>query len=76
MHQTLKRHDKVKLLRNPDPEYTEYYSDEKIPIKSGQIGKINVILPNGRYHIRIESDEGEELAYVVMDEESLEKIND
>lgn len=76
MQQTLKRHDKVKLLRNPDPEYAEYYSDEKIPIKSGAVGTINVILPNGRYHIRIEDDNGQELAYVVMDEESLEKIND
>lgn len=73
MSHKFKRHEKVRLLASPDPEYVEYYEDER-PITKGSTGKINIILPNGRYHIKIEDEEGNELAYVVMDEENLEKI--
>ncbi len=75
MQSTLKRHDKVKLLRTPDPEYVEPYRDPPVPITTGMMGTINVMLPNGRYHVRIADEEGEEIAYVVVDEEDLEKID-
>lgn len=74
MYFKFKRHDKVKLLSAPDPEYTEYYSEEEKPILAGALGTVNVILPNGKYHIRIEDENQEESAYVVMDEESLQAI--
>lgn len=74
MHTQLRRHDKVRLIAAPDPDYIEYYTDDQAPIPSGTHGTINVILPNGKYHIRIEKN-GQEYAYVVMDEEALEKID-
>ena len=75
MQTKFKRHEEVVLLADPDPEYIEYYSDEKPGIKKGMKGKINIILPNGQYHVGITDDDGEIIAYVVMNEEFLEKIN-
>ena len=75
MNTRFKRHEKVRLLAEPDSEYIEYdpdYDEEKPFIAKGAIGKINLILPNGQYHVEIVSEEGRTIAYVVMDEEFLE----
>jgi hypothetical protein len=80
MQTKFKKHQKVRLLIAPDPEYTEYHTentnDEEIPIKKGTIGIINVILPNGQYHVKIFDNNGKELAYVLMSEEFLEAVKD
>lgn len=76
MHTKFKRHDKVRILQLPDPEYIEPYRDPPVPIKKGVIGTINLMLPNGRYHVRIADENNEEIAYVVMDEEDMEKVTD
>ena len=73
MHTKFKRHQKVKLLIDPDPEYIEYYQDE-VHIKKGMIGKINILLPNGQYHVEIIDKKGEAIAYAPMNEEDLELI--
>lgn len=73
MQTKFKRHQKVRLLVDPNAEYVEYYSDEQIPIKKGMTGKINILLPNGQYHVEIiDEKSGETIAYVPMDEEFLE----
>ncbi|MBU0906991.1 MAG: hypothetical protein KKD18_03590 [Nanoarchaeota archaeon] len=78
MQTLFKRHQKVRLLTDPDPEYTEYHTEntdeEQVPIRKGMTGEINLILPNGQYHIRVLDDQGRELAYVVMSEEFLEAL--
>ncbi|MFX0212153.1 MAG: hypothetical protein ACFFDT_39635 [Candidatus Hodarchaeota archaeon] len=77
MQTKFKKHDKVRLLIDPDPEYVEYYPefvDSKPQIKKGMIGEINVILPNGEYHVRIFDEEGKEIAYVPMAEDFLEPL--
>lgn len=78
MNPKFKRHDKVRLLVDPDPEFVEYHTentdDEQTPIKKGMIGEINLLLQNGQYHVKILDDKGRELAYVPMDEDFLEKI--
>ena len=43
-------------------------------ITAGMKGKINIILPNGQYHVDIKDASGETIAYVAMDEESLESL--
>ncbi|MEK6928332.1 MAG: hypothetical protein AABW65_00030 [Nanoarchaeota archaeon] len=68
-----KRHQPVKILRDADTEYVEYYEDER-PIKKGMKGKINILLPNGKYHVEILDENGEALAYAPFDEEDLEAI--
>ena len=62
----------VKLLADPDTDYIEYYTDDHPPIKKGMIGKINILLPNGKYHVEIIDKDGEAIAYFVMDEDFLE----
>lgn len=81
MNTKFKRHQEVKILSAPNPEYIEYHSDdeekalEKHPeIKSGMKGKINMFLPNGRYHVEIHDNKGNLLAYAPFDEEELEAI--
>ena len=77
MQTKLKRHQKVKLLIDPDPEYVEYNDEieqEHIPIKKGMTGEINILLPNGKYHVRILDKKGETIAYVPMEENHLEPI--
>ena len=74
MQTAFKRHQKVRLLRDPDPEYIEYYTDEEFQIKKGMDGEINILLPNGQYHVKIIDKKGNELAYVVMDEDGLEAV--
>lgn len=76
MQTKFKRHQKVRLLNSPDPEYIEYYSDEEIPIKKGMTGKINMLLSNGKYHVEILDDKGEVIAYAPMNEEELEAIEE
>jgi hypothetical protein len=76
MQTLFKRHQKVRLLVDPDPEYIEYYSEEEVPIKKGATGKINILLPNGQYHVEIVDEKtGEAIAYVKVDEEGLEAID-
>ena len=75
MQTKFKRHQKVKLLADANPEYIEYYSEKEIPIKKGMTGKINILLPNGQYHVEIIDPKTKEtIAYVPMSEESLEEI--
>jgi hypothetical protein len=79
MQTKFKRHQKVRLLLNPDPEYTEYHTentdDEQVPIKKGMIGEVNILLPNGQYHVKVFDKNGKELAYVQIPEEYLEVID-
>ncbi|MAG38308.1 hypothetical protein CMI45_02895 [Candidatus Pacearchaeota archaeon] len=78
MQTKFKRGQKVKLLVNPDPEYIEYHEEvsdnpsEIKEIKKGSIGEINIILPNGQYHVEFHDKDGNAIAYVPMAEESLE----
>lgn len=74
MNTKFKRHQPVKILRDPSEDDTEYYAEPPIKIKAGMHGKINIILPNGQYHVEIDDDKGEIIAYVAMDEEDLEAI--
>ncbi len=80
MQTKFKRHAKVRLLVDADSEYVEYHNAEEelenpVKIKKGMEGKINMILPNGRYHVEIIDKKGNTVAYVPLDEESLEEIN-
>jgi hypothetical protein len=78
MQTKFKRHQKVKLLVDPDSEYIEYNlkdeeeSPDSPPIKKGAEGKINILLPNGQYHVEILDKKGKILAYVPMNEEDLQ----
>ena len=77
MQTKFKRHQNVKLLVDPNPEYVEYsaeHSDSTVPIKKGMVGTINVMLPNGQYHVEVLDDHGATLAYVKVDEDSIEAI--
>ena len=79
MQTKFKRHQKVRLLINPDPEYIEYHSEDEenikeIPIKKGMTGRINIILPNGQYHVEIDDKKGNIIAYCAVNEEDLEAI--
>jgi hypothetical protein len=79
VHHQFKKHDKVKLKFSPlveDVEYSiESLEDETEPeIKKGMEGEINLLLPNGQYHVRIKDKSGKTIAYVAMDEDSLDKI--
>lgn len=74
MQTKFKRHQKVKLLTAPLAEDIEPYTDPPTPIKAGMVGKINLILSNGQYHVEIINEKDEAIAYVAMDEENLEAI--
>lgn len=79
MQTKFKRHQPIILLRDPNPEYIEYHSDigeegEKPIIKKGMRGKINMILPNGKYHVQIEDSKGSMIAYAEVEEEEIEPI--
>ncbi len=75
MQTKFKRHQKVRILREPDPEYIEYYEDTPEPIKKGMTGKINILLPNGQYHVEILNEKGETIAYAPFSEDDLEAID-
>ena len=75
MQTKFKRHQKVRLLADPDSEYIEYsekYDEEKPRIMKGMTGKVNIILPNGQYHVEILDEKGDVMAYIPMSEEYLE----
>ena len=74
MQTKFKRHQAIKILRSPEKEYIEYYSDKQEEIKEGMKGRINILLPNGQYHVEILNDEGEIIAYAPFNEEDLEEI--
>jgi|TARA_Y100000310_G_scaffold285136_1_gene308375 hypothetical protein len=74
MQTKFKRHQEVRLLRNPLIEDVEPYAEPPIEIVKGMSGKVNVILPNGQYHVDVIDDKGETIAYVAMDEDGLEAI--
>jgi hypothetical protein len=76
MQNRFKRHQKVRLLIAPSMDDIEPYKDPPVPITAGMTGEVNVILPNGQYHVRISDENGEEIAYVVVDEEGLEAAED
>ncbi len=73
MNTKFKRHQKVKLLLTPLEKDVEPYIEENPQIKKGMTGEINVILPNGQYHVLIKDKKGNKMAYVVMDEEAMEE---
>lgn len=79
MQTKFKRHQEVRILIVPDSEYVEYHNkdetEEKQEIKSGMLGKINIILPNGQYHVEIFNKEGEIIAYALFSEDDLEAID-
>lgn len=72
MQTRFKRHTIVKLLRAPDSEYVEYETEEPVPIIKGMKGKINILLPNGQYHVAILDKKGDVIAYAPFNEEDLE----
>ena len=74
MQTKFKRHEKVRLLISPDPEYVEFSPEKEQEIKKGMTGKVNVLLPNGEYHVEIIGSDGETIAYVKVSEESLERV--
>ena len=80
MQTKFKRHQKVKILTDPNPEYVEYHTENteysEIPIKKGMTGKINVILSNGKYHVEIFDEKGKSIAYAPFDEEELEGVEE
>ena len=81
MQTKFKRHQLVKLLRDADPDYVEYHNEDEpdfqeIPITKGMRGRINILLPNGQYHVEILDDKGNTLAYAPFDEEELEAVDD
>jgi hypothetical protein len=73
MQTKFKRHQEVIILIEPNIEYIEYYG-EPAPIKKGMIGKINMLLPNGKYHVEILDKQKNTLAYAPFDEDDLEAI--
>ena len=84
MQTKFKRHQLVKILRSPDPEYVEYNNEgdpdfKEIPVKTGMLGRINILLPNLQYHVAILYPKGriEEkiLAYAPFSEDELEAID-
>jgi hypothetical protein len=76
MQTKFKKHQKVRLVRNPDLEYVEYSPDrEGEKIEAGMLGEINVILPNGQYHVEVFDSEGEKIAYVMIDEDMIEGVD-
>lgn len=77
MQTKFKRHQPVKILRSPDPEYVEYHleNEEGIEpplIQKGMKGRINVLLPNGQYHVEILDEHGHVIAYAPFSEDDLE----
>ena len=72
MQTKFRRHQPVRLLQDPDPEYIEYYEEIEEPIKKGMLGRVNILLPNGQYHIEIHNKKGEIIAYAAVSEDDIE----
>ncbi len=78
MQTRFKRHQAVRLVHGPDPAYVEYHNEddpdfEEVPIIAGMRGKINILLPNGQYHVEILDGKGKTLAYIACSEDDLEE---
>ena len=71
MQTQFKRHQAVMLLRIPDRERIEWYGDEQ-PLTKGMSGTINILLPNGQYHVEIKDKAGAILCYAPCNEEDLQ----
>ena len=78
MQTKFKRHQKVVLLVDPDPEYVEYNPnlEKEVPIKKGALAEINMLLPNGKYHVRIIDKKGNTIAYAPFDEDQLGAVEE
>ena len=84
MQTKFKRQQLVRILIDPDPEYVEYHNPEdeselkKMPIEKGMLGKINILLPNGQYHVAIfnpkDKEKEEIIAYCELSEDDIEAI--
>lgn len=77
MQTKFRRGDLVILKVAQSSEYAEYHNEDDpnfrdLPIAKGMKGKINILLPNGRYHVEIFDKNGNILAYVPVDEDDLE----
>ena len=77
MQTKFKRHQAVRLLRSPDPDYVEYHNEDnpefkEMPIIKGMKGRINMLLSNRQYHVEILDDKGNTLAYAPLSEDDLE----
>lgn len=83
MNTKFKRHQSVKILVTPDKEFVEYHNpeDEESALESqpeiikGMPGKINMVLPNGRYHVELHDKKGNVVAYAPFSEEDLESTD-
>lgn len=74
MQTKFKRHQEVLLKTSPNLEYVEYHDGfENAPLKAGMKGRINILLPNGQYHVEILDKKGNIVAYAPMPEEELEE---
>ena len=78
MNTLFKRHQPIIILNPPNPEYIEYHNEDdpkfkEIPIVKGMKGRINILLPNGQYHVEIFDKKGEILAYAPFNEEDLKE---
>ena len=81
MNTLFKRHQAVRLVRSPNPEYIEYHNEDdpdfqETPLIKGMTGRINMLLPNGQYHVEILDKNGKILAYVACNEEDLEAVKE
>lgn len=72
MQHKFRKHQKVRILLPPNKEYIEYYVDPPVEIKKGMTGEVNLILPNGQYHVEIKDKQNKVIAYAPFDEENLE----
>ncbi|MEK6855996.1 MAG: hypothetical protein AABX66_02440 [Nanoarchaeota archaeon] len=76
MQTIFKRHQLVKILVSPDKEFIEQAGEEETPveIKKGMTGKINMILPDGKYHVAIIDQTGKVIAYAPFDQDALATV--
>ena len=77
MQTIFKRHQAVILQRDADPNYVEYHNEDdsefkEVPIRKGMKGRVNILLPNGQYHVEIFNDKGETIAYAPFSEDDLQ----
>ncbi len=71
MNTAFKRHQAVTILRIPDLDRVEWYEKEQ-PLTKGMQGTINILLPNGQYHVEIKDKAGNILCYAPFNEEDLQ----
>jgi len=83
MNTKFKKHQAVKILVLPNAEFLEYHdpedeekalSGEHPEIKKGMTGRINMILPNGQYHVELHDSKGSIIAYAAFSEDDLESL--